>query len=156
MPQLAENRTGTAFDFDSHGETAARRYERVRPKYEALGSQLQAIFLRALRAERVPFVSIDTRAKGVDSFRSKATRPAEGDPAQPKYGQPLRDITDLAGVRIITLFPSSISDVEAILRREVAVLDSEDKGSKLIAEDRFGYRSIHYLVKFSDTRATLP
>ena len=39
--------------------------------------------------------------------------PSDSDPNAPKYGDPLREITDLAAVRVITFFPRTVREVGA-------------------------------------------
>jgi putative GTP pyrophosphokinase len=78
------------------------------------------------------------------------------DPGVPKYNDPLRQITDLAGVRIIAFFPKTLANVEAMVAEEFAIVERSDKGELLVEEERFGYQSIHYLVKLSDERTRLP
>jgi putative GTP pyrophosphokinase len=43
-----------------------------------------------------------------------------------------------------------------MLQAEFRIVERSDKGAELIAAERFGYQSIHYLVKLSAARARLP
>ncbi len=65
-------------------------------------------------------------------------------------------ITDLAGVRVITYFPSTLKEIDEMLSQEFKIVERSDMGAELIEEDRFGYQSIHYLVKLTPQRARLP
>jgi hypothetical protein len=62
----------------------------------------------------------------------------------------------LAGVRIITYFPATLPEIEAVLKDEFDVIERADKGQILLEEERFGYQSIHYLVRVKRNRAQLP
>ncbi len=73
----------------------------------------------------------------------------------PKYQDPLVEIDDLAGVRIITFFPGSIEAIETMIGEEFDIFERSDKSEALIEEGRFGYQSIHYLVTLKDTRTQL-
>ena len=93
------------FDFAEHRRTAVEEYLRVRPQYQDFANAVRAILVQALMAKDIAVNSIEARAKEPESFGSKAEAHSENDPGVPKYRRPLQEITDLAGVRIITFFP---------------------------------------------------
>ncbi len=90
------------------------------------------------------------RAKTAESFLGKLERKPE------KYQSPLQEITDLAGVRIITFYQDSVSQVVEIIRQEFVVDEARslDKFDDLDAKE-FGYRSIHLIVSLPDSRTHL-
>jgi putative GTP pyrophosphokinase len=92
----------------------------------------------------------EARVKTVDSFVGKLERKST------KYTDPFTEITDLAGVRVITFYHESVQMVVEILRREFEVdeSNSHDKIHTLKA-DEFGYRSVHLVVSLSDARVQL-
>jgi len=141
-----------AFDFEAHGRTAAKNYEKIFFLYERYADAVKQI-LRASIPSDYPIHSIERRAKSVENFERKASKPDESDPSKPKYPTPLQDITDSAGVRVITFFPKTIKEVNLCIDREFEVLWNRDIGEDLL---QFGYRSIHYLVKLKQARADLP
>ncbi len=59
-------------------------------------------------------------------------------------------------MRVITYFPSTLSDIDQLIGEEFRVRERSNKGADLIEEDRFGYQSIHYLVQLSPQRSRLP
>src|SRR5262249_23133168 len=65
-------------------------------------------------------------------------------------------ITDLAGVRIITFFPRTIGQVDETLRHEFTILERIDKTDLLIREEKLGYQSLHYVVALQPNRLSLP
>jgi putative GTP pyrophosphokinase len=67
----------------------------------------------------------------------------------------LKQITDLAGVRIITYLPSTVEEVNRLISDEFEIVELSDKGKVLIEEERFGYQSVHYLVRLRPERARL-
>lgn len=144
------------FDFASHGRQAVERYRAVQSRYEDLAQTVKELLRQCLSIAGIRVHSIEARAKRVDSFNRKAILPLETDPAKPKYQDPLTEITDLAGVRIITFFPRSVDQAERIIASEFEVLERSDKAAALLEQERFGYRSIHYLVKLSAKRRSLP
>ncbi|MDO9221546.1 MAG: hypothetical protein Q7T90_11010, partial [Thiobacillus sp.] len=89
------------------------------------------------------------------SLGRKAAKPSDTDPSRPKYTDPLRQITDLAASRIITFFPRTIDEIGTLLTEEFDVLERSDKAEDLLEEERFGYHSVHYLVRLSTARTQL-
>jgi len=52
--------------------------------------------------------------------------PNEQNPEEPKYKKPMSDITDLAGVRVITFFPSTVGEVCQLIQEEFEVIERVD------------------------------
>ncbi|MGX4769922.1 hypothetical protein ACWAUC_08915 [Bradyrhizobium guangdongense] len=146
----------SSFDFQLHRDKAVNAYLLRRPHYERLCLIVRNIIKEAVDRLGLKVSSIEARAKEPESFGRKAMKPSETNPSEPKYPDPLNEITDLAGVRIITFFPDSIAQVDKIITDEFEIIEHSDKGEKLIEEERFGYKSIHYLVTLSPKRAALP
>ena len=144
------------FNFAEHRRTAVEEYLGVRPRYEAFAQAVREILVQALRAKDIMVNSVEARAKEPESFGTKAEAPSENDPRAPKYRHPMEDITDLAGVRIITFFPRAVESVGACIREEFEVLEHTDLSRTLLQEERFGYQSEHYLVRLSSKRTALP
>ncbi len=144
------------FNFEEHRNAAVEAYRRVRPSYEDFSNSVKEILVQALRARDIAVNSVDSRAKDPETFGTKAATPSEDAPGTPKYPKPLEDITDLAGVRIITFFPSTVAMVGACISEEFEVIEHTDLNQARLEEERFGYQSEHYLVKLNSTRAMLP
>ena len=144
------------FNFVEHRRTAVEEYRRVRPQYEDFASAVKEILAQALRARDITVNLVEARAKEPESFGMKAEAQSEFDPRAPKYRNPLEDITDLAGVRVITFFPRTVEKVGACIREEFEVLEHRDLSRTLLQEERFGYQSEHYLVRLSSERTALP
>ncbi len=94
--------------------------------------------------------SISPRVKTEDSLKGKIANKGE------KYNS-LSDITDIVGVRIITLFEDDVQKVEDIIKSEfeVDIDNSEDKLKRLKANE-FGYRSVHFVCSIGKSRKDLP
>ena len=144
------------FDFAEHRRTAVEEYLRVRLQYEAYPNAVKEILVQALRTKEIAVNSVEARAKEPESFGAKAETPSEKDSRAPKYRFPLNDITDLAGVRIITFFPRTVESVGTCIREEFEVLEHTDLSRTLLQEERFGYQSEHFLVRLSSNRTALP
>ncbi|HEV7646482.1 MAG TPA: hypothetical protein VGO50_21285 [Pyrinomonadaceae bacterium] len=145
-----------AFDFEQHRTRSIEQYREVRKKYEDFSDAVRKIIEASLLNGAVNYHEIEARAKDIDSFGKKATKPSEDAPESPKYPDPLAQITDLAGVRVITFFPKTLDAVDEIISNEFIVEEKTDKSEELEKEGTFGYKSIHYLVKMKPERLVHP
>ena len=91
----------------------------------------------------INYLSITGRTKSVASFASKAERKVDGTLL---YPDPLNDITDQVGIRVITYLRSDVDAVAELLDDQLALLDDRDMGEETASEGRFGYASRHLLV----------
>ena len=100
--------------------------------------------------EGIRFVDVVSRVKTRASLAEKIVRKGEG-----RY-QKIDDITDICGVRVITYFEGDVRRVCDILEREFKVdrQNSVDK-SQPADPDRFGYRSVHFVVSHAVGRKRL-
>lgn len=144
------------FDFESHRQQAVDQYERLRQRYEDCAWAVHSVLKTALEVDGVRVHTLEARAKTTESFGRKAASPSEADPGRPKYPDPLSDITDLAGVRVITLLLDTVERVNALIEREFVVVEKSTKSGLSEEGDRLGYQSVHYLVRFTATRCGLP
>ena len=91
----------------------------------------------------INYLSVTGRTKSVASFAAKAIRQVDG---HPLYTDPLVEITDQIGVRVITYVHSDVAAVADLLADQLTVLDDRDMGQETAREGRFGYASRHLLV----------
>jgi hypothetical protein len=61
----------------------------------------------------------------------------------------------MAGVRVVTFLPAGVDQVGVSVHAQFEVVEHEDKFDRLTAEERFGYTSVHYLVRLKDNRTSL-
>jgi putative GTP pyrophosphokinase len=134
---------------------AVEDYRKIRPLYKEYAMVIRKILMEAFSSMAIKIHSTEARAKDMHSFGEKAVTPAPDDPNRPYYPNPLSDITDLSGVRVIVFFPRTLDLVDGIINTEFDVLERSDKKQSLIKEDKFGYGSIHYLVRLKDNRTHL-
>ena len=133
---------------------ARAKYEKVMGLYEDFAKSIESVLSSCIEAEGVMAYSITSRAKDPEFFERKAAQPSPANPLVAKYDNPMEQILDKAGVRIITYFLSTVDKVSEIILDQLEVLETETKTSS--EPDRFGYQSVHYLVKYSKARDTLP
>src|SRR5262249_35804687 len=107
-----------------------------------------------LTDESIHFHSINSRAKDVSSFRKKIQK-VKGD-GSPRYSDPLKQLTDLAAVRVIVYTTSYVNKVCDLIEKSFPVKEQKDVGEERSETKDFGYQSIHYLVNHTDNRLSLP
>jgi len=144
------------FDFTRHEQVAVAEYLKVFSFYQELAASAKRIADEALKRRFIQVHSIESRAKDPSSFGRKASKPSKQDPSRPMYSNPLEQITDLAAIRIITFFPRTIELIDEMVKEEFCVIEQFDKGEALLEEERFGYKSVHYLVTLNKVREGLP
>ena len=120
-------------------------YQRRQETFDALrvvlSDQLHACIARA----SIELSQIESRTKSVKSFREKIA-------SKGKYSNPLEEITDLAGLRVIVNYPSDVRAVGALIDREFEVdWENSNRQGEDDPPDRFGYRSDHYIVRLPAT-----
>ena len=117
---------------------AARHAQLVEDAHEYV-----ALVTSILDEAGINYLTVTGRAKTVESFAAKAGRTVDG---LPVYADPLREITDQIGVRVITYVRSDVSAVADVLGSQLRVLDDRDLGQETASEGRFGYASRHLQV----------
>src|SRR3546814_12826986 len=90
----------------------------------------------------INYLSVTGRTKSVASFADKAARLEDGEPL---YPDPINEVTDQIGIRVITYVHSDVAAVADLLAGELTVLDDRDLGVATASEGRFGYSSRHLL-----------
>ncbi|GAB2921960.1 bifunctional ribonuclease/(p)ppGpp synthase [Rhodococcus aerolatus] len=130
-------------------QAAVRTYTARRPGLELAGAGWVELVAELLDEAGINYLSVTGRTKTVASFAEKATRRRDGVLLFP---DPLTDIIDQLGVRIITYVQSDVAAVADLLREEVVVTDDRDLGEQTAAEGRFGYASRHLLIGLDPAR----
>ncbi|WP_139979584.1 DUF429 domain-containing protein [Nocardioides litoris] len=123
---------------------AVRSYAERHPELTRAGQEAVALVQGLLDEAGINYLSVTGRTKAVASFAEKATRPAPG--GGPLYPEPLTDITDQVGVRVVTYVSGDVAAVADVLGDHATVLDDRDLGRETASEGRFGYASRHLLL----------
>ncbi len=119
--------------------------------YHLLSGKTQELLSSVFSSKGIVSHSITNREKDPEKLREKITRVTKD------YDNPLKEITDLAGVRIITYFPSDVDKIVPLIKKEFKV-DPKFSVDKRFSSDPaiFGYASIHLVVEFTPERLKLP
>ena len=128
----------------------AAEYDDSCDLYGSYASRLAELIERLLSARSIKTLSIEHRLKNRDSYLEKVQQ------GQSKY-HGFKDITDVAGVRVITYYEDDVAKVAETITSEFVIdrTNSVNKGAQL-DPDRFGYVSLHYVVSLNDSRSVLP
>jgi len=131
-------------------EKITSEFSKNRPLYEAFSQKIKELIFSVLKEKKIDVHSIEFRTKEVSKLREKVSR--EG-----KQYDKYTDVTDLSGVRIICFSTNQLETVCKSIKENFEIIEelSVDKKT-LLDPDRFGYLSIHYVVKLSKQRNQLP
>ncbi len=118
-------------------EQLSDRYAAERPRYQRLAEQLAGAVDERLRARGLQPVVV-WRAKTVQSFVKKALRKG--------YADPMTEIGDKAGVRVIVDFEADIEVVREVAEELCTIVASEAKRDAM-AYNELGYLGLHLQVQ---------
>ena len=115
-----------------------KRFIAERPDYERMCNEVAHILKTRLRQKNIESSGVTSRAKTLNSFLEKIDRK--------NYSDPLQNVTDIAGVRVVSLYVDDLAKIEKIIETEFVI---EEKVDKLSGKDvdQFGYGAIHFVVR---------
>jgi predicted RNase H-like nuclease/ppGpp synthetase/RelA/SpoT-type nucleotidyltranferase len=122
---------------------AVAEYAARRPALVASTARYLELVTGLLDDAGINYLSITARTKSVESFAEKAVRTSGG---ARLYTDPLVEITDQVGLRVITYLREDVDTVANLLAEEMRLLDDRDMGAETAREGRWGYASRHLLV----------
>jgi predicted RNase H-like nuclease/ppGpp synthetase/RelA/SpoT-type nucleotidyltranferase len=153
-PALPEGLSATPRD-DTGNDTgrvrrAVQRYAEMQPGLREATDGAVDLMTALLDDAGINYLSVTGRTKSVTSFAAKAARLTGDD--QPMFPDPVQNITDQIGVRIITYLRGDVDAVADLLGEHLPVLDDRDMGQETASEGRFGYSSRHLMVAVGEHR----
>lgn len=125
-------------------------YTARRHLYDGLATKVAGLLKELLALAGIQVHAVTFRVKSVERLHQKLGRPGG------KYSR-LEDVTDLAGIRIVTYFAPDVDRVAQLVEREFEI-DRENSIDKrqLGDPDRFGYSSLHHIIMLGGGRAEHP
>lgn len=134
---------------DSKVREAVEWFSKNRVIYEALSKKAESIVYEILKSEKFNYHSITSRCKPLLSYETKASKE--------KYKEPLSEIKDMAGVRIVTYTNDDARGAAKIVKEAFHTYPkySVDKAEEL-GVDKIGYLGIHYVADLGKERHRLP
>ena len=117
-----------------------KKFSDVLPLYNVYAETMRSLFSKAIKII-APEGIIQTRTKSLSSFAEKAIRKAY------KYNDPVNQLTDLCGVRIIIESQEQVRSLSSFIKDnfDIDEKNSIDVSTRLKTSE-FGYLSIHYIV----------
>lgn len=111
------------------------------PHYQQYADVLLEVLGKACKTI-APLAIVQARPKSVSSFAEKAVRKAH------KYKEPVRQITDLCGARVITRIQEEADEICQFIRENFAIdeANSLDTRTRLKVSE-FDYLSVHFVVQ---------
>lgn len=124
-----------------------RQYRELKPKAERLMGNLVDALEGMIAQKKVPIFAIESRIKDENSLLEKFTRKG--------YEAQIENIDDLCGIRVICYYQTDIDITCKLIDDEFDVISKQDKQDEL-DDNKFGYRSFHYVVKLKNEWLTHP
>lgn len=115
-----------------------KRFLDQRAEYEKLCNEVAYTLNRKLVKAGIDYATITYRAKTLDSFLEKVQRKS--------YHDPISEITDFAGVRVVYLYADDLAKLEEVIAENFEIVEKADKAAGK-RDDQFGYGAVHFLVK---------
>jgi putative GTP pyrophosphokinase len=135
-------------------ETPKASVEKILGDFHAREDTLESFCFRTkslveaiLQDAEIPYQSIQFRVKSADKVKKKFLNPDKN------YKQ-LDDITDLAGLRIITYYEDDIDRVAKVIKREFDFDPKNSVDKRETEPDRFGYSALNYVCRHSPKRTS--
>jgi len=132
---------------DDHGHW----YDNNIDPYKGLAEIIAVTLKNSLISQKISFVDVPYRSKTKKSFLKKI----DDKLTEKDYSPEL--MTDLAGIRVITLIEADVQKVCDLIHGmfNVHQADSVNKSEKL-GEEKVGYRSVHFVCDVGAVRANMP
>lgn len=111
--------------------------------YNRLGKNLLEAINSFLTRDDIQFLNTSYRIKTIKSIHEKIERK--------KYKNPIEEIEDVCGIRIICYYLEDIERIKERIESELIILESEDKTDSI-----FGYRSYHIICKVPESWEASP
>jgi ppGpp synthetase/RelA/SpoT-type nucleotidyltranferase len=125
------------------------KYIELRPLYKKLAEKIAQIIREVLEINGINYHAISYRAKEIESFSKKIDKP--------KYNDPINELTDFAGIRIIGYVEEDVKQIQDLIVKlfDIDYDNSLDKSEEL-GTDKVGYKSVHFVGNLAKDRLKLP
>lgn len=112
-------------------------FEKRLSSYQRLVEEVKYVLKTKLQAANIKYADLQGRAKEKNSFLAKVSRKA--------YLNPLEEITDFAGIRVVCHYEPDAAQIANTIRSEFNVKEHVDKTLRL-GVDKMGYGGAHFIV----------
>ena len=124
-------------------------YIKNRPIYKRLASKVEAVLREVFDMENISYHIVTSRAKEIESVKIKSNND--------KYNNPIEQIQDFAGIRVITYVEDEVDQVCKVIENNFTI-DNGNSSNKSddLGIDKVGYKSVHYVATLKNDRLKLP
>lgn len=113
---------------------------------EEMCARTKSLIEACLEDADIPYQSVQTRVKSRKKLQKKYEDVA-------KNYKRLDDITDLAGLRVITYYEDDVDKVADVIGREFEIDQENSVDRRETEPDRFGYYALNYVCTHTDQRS---
>jgi putative GTP pyrophosphokinase len=124
-------------------------YDVYKELYSEFAIKMKYLVTELLINKKIKYHQISERVKEKQQLENKIIK------KNFKYSK-LDEITDIAGLRIITYFEDEIDKISDIIINEFEIDYKNSVDKRKLEIDRFGYQSLHYVVFLNSQRQNLP
>ena len=128
-------------------ETVLSEFDLKEDMLGALCAKTKSLIEASLQDANIPYQSVQARVKTKKKLAEKYL-----DPKKDYRG--LDDITDLAGLRIITYYENDVDRAAEVIEREFDIDRPNSVDKRATEPDRFGYNALNYVCKHSAKRTS--
>lgn len=117
-------------------------------KFDGLTETVVLIMTRLLKDTGIPYLTITGRTKDIQSCLDKARKK--------RYRNPIDQMTDISGVRVVVFFDYDIERVNLIIEENFSVDRANSSNrDEILLINQVGYRSVHYVCDLGADRLRL-
>ena len=124
---------------DQGVDRSTREFDAAQEIHKELCMEVDYALTRAIGDYKLKIHSLKSRVKSSSSFRQKLLLKT--------YANPMSEMHDIVGVRIVCLFRDDVNKVDEIIRKTFDVVKHDDKEHTSLPE-MWKYISVHYDCKF--------
>jgi putative GTP pyrophosphokinase len=137
----------TPDEFNTGIDKVLAEFEAKEDILVAFCARTKSLIEASLQDANIRYQSVQTRVKTKKKLCEKYLDPTKN------YEQ-LDDITDLAGLRVITYYEDEIDQVARVIEREFDVDRKNSVDKRQSEPDRFGYNALNYVCKHLPKRTS--
>ncbi|WP_373943261.1 hypothetical protein L0991_05200 [Vibrio chagasii] len=124
-------------------------YIKSQPVFKRLSNKVESFLIEYFEMNSIGYHIVTSRVKSIDSVREKGK--------STKYTDPINQIQDFAGIRIITYVEDEVTTIKEIIENNFDIDEANSSNkSEALGVDKVGYQSVHYVAKLKEDRLRLP
>ena len=128
-------------------EQILAEFDAIEDTLVQLCAKTKTLIEACLQDANIKYQSVQARVKSRKKVKEKYLDPE-------KNYQRLADITDLAGLRIITYYEDDVDRVAEVVKTEFAINAKNSVDKRDVEPDKFGYNALNYVCGHLDKRTS--